>query len=84
MRGMATEYLQAMPLSPEAAARRVANDSTITFINDYQARITLGDSQVAQARLVARQWKIDLTDSLKKAVLKEVNDPELRERIKRL
>lgn len=84
MLGMATQYLQAMPLPPEAAARRVANDSTVTFINDYQAKITLGDSEVARARLVARQWKIDLTDWLKKPVLKEVKDPELRARIQRL
>jgi hypothetical protein len=84
MLGMATQYLQAAPLPPEAAARRVANDSTITFVSDYQARIILGDSQVAQARLVARQWKIDLTDSLKKAVLKEVQDPVLRDKIQRL
>jgi|SRR5215510_795910 len=84
MLGMATQYLQAMPLSPEAAARRVANESTVTFISDYQARIILVDSQVAQARLIARQWKIDLTDWLKKPVLKEVKDPELRARIQRL
>ncbi|HEY3138537.1 MAG TPA: hypothetical protein VGL29_21110 [Blastocatellia bacterium] len=84
MLGMATQYLQAMPLSPEAAARRVANDSTVTFISDYQARITLGDSQVAQARLLGRQWKIDLTDWLKRPVLKEVKDPELRAKIQKL
>lgn len=84
LQGMATQYLQAMPLSPEAAARRVANDSTVSFISDSEARILAGDSELARAKLVGRQWKIDLTDSLKKAVLKEVNRPELRARIKSL
>ena len=84
LQGMATQYLQAMPVSPEAAARRVANDSTVSFITDSEARIVAGDSEVARAKLVARKWKIDLTDSLKKSVLKEVKDPELRARIKSL
>jgi len=84
MLGMATQYLQAMPLSPEAAARRVASDSTITFVSDSDARIVLGDSGFARARLVAREWKIDLTDWLKKGVLKEIKSPELRARIKSL
>lgn len=84
LQGMANQYLQAMPLSPEAAAIRVANDSTVTFISDSEARIAVGDSGFARARLVARAWKIDLTDWLKKAVLKEVKDPELRARIKSL
>jgi hypothetical protein len=84
LQGMATQYLQAMPLSPEAAARRVANDSIVAFISDGEAKISAGDSEVARARLVAREWKIDLTDWLKKAVLREVKDPELRARIKSL
>ena len=84
LQGMATQYLQAMPLSPEAAARRVANDSTVSFISDTEARISAGDSELARARLVKGEWKIDLTDSLKKAVLKEINNPELRARIKSL
>jgi hypothetical protein len=84
MLGMATQYLQAMPLSPEAAATRVANDSTVSFISNSEARIAVGDSGFARARLVAREWKIDLTDWLKKAVLKEVTNPELRARIKSL
>jgi len=84
MLGMANQYLQAMPLSPEAAALKVANDSTVSFISDSEARIAVGDSGFARARLVARVWKIDLTDWLKKAVLKEVKDPDLRARIKSL
>jgi hypothetical protein len=84
MLGMANQYLQAMPLPPEAAAIRVANDSTVSFISDSEARIVVGDSGFARARLVARVWKIDLTDWLKKAVLEEVKDPELRARIKSL
>ena len=84
LQGMATQYLQGMPVSPEAAARRVANDSTVSFISDSEARIVAGDSEVARAKLVAKQWKIDLTDSLKKAVLKEINNPVLRARIKSL
>lgn len=84
MQGMANQYLQAMPLSPEAAALKVANDSTVSFISDSEARIAVGDSGFARARLVARVWKIDLTDWLKKAVLKEVKDPDLRARIKSL
>lgn len=84
LQGMANQYLQAMPLSPEAAARRAANDSTVSFISDTEARIAAGDSEIARARLVKGEWKIDLTDSLKKAVLKEINSPELRARIKSL
>jgi hypothetical protein len=84
LQGMATQYLQAVPLSPEAAARRVANDSTVSFISDSDATIAVGENAVARAHLVAKAWKIDLTDSLKRAVLKEVNDPALRARIKSL
>jgi hypothetical protein len=84
LQGVATQYLQNMPLSPEAAARHVANDSTVSFVTDSEARIMTGENEVAHARLVARVWKIDLTDSLKKAVLKEVNNPELRAKIKSL
>ncbi|HSB11317.1 MAG TPA: hypothetical protein VLM38_17655 [Blastocatellia bacterium] len=84
MLGLATQYLQAAPVTPEAAARRIANDSTISFISDSEANIIVGDSVFARARRVAREWKIDLTDSLKKAVLKEVTNPELRARIKSL
>ena len=84
LQGMATQYLQAMPLSPEAAARRAANDSTVSFISDSEARIAAGDSEIARARLIKGVWKIDLTDSLRKAVLKEITNPELRARIKSL
>ena len=84
LQGMANQYLQATPVSPEAAARRVANDSTVSFTSDSEARIVGGDSEIARARLVKGEWKIDLTDSLKKAVLKEINNPELRARIKSL
>ena len=84
MLGLATQYLQAAPLSLEAAARRVANDSKVSFLSATEASIIVGSSEFAKARLVARAWKIDLTDSLKKAVLKEVNNPELRARIERL
>ena len=84
MLGMANQYLQAMPLSPEAAALQVSKNSTVSFISDSEARIAVGDSGFARARLVARAWKIDLTDWLKKPVLKEVKDPELRARIKSL
>ena len=84
MQGMANQYLQAMPLSPEAAAIRVSKDSTVSFISDSEARIVVSDSGFARARLVARVWKIDLTDWLKKAVLEEVKNPELRARIKSL
>jgi hypothetical protein len=84
MLGMATQYLQGMPLSPEAAATRVANDSTVSFVSDSEARIILRDTGFARARLVARAWKIDLTDWLKEPVLKEVTNPELRAKIKSL
>jgi hypothetical protein len=56
----------------------------VSFISDSEARIVGGDSEVARALLVKGEWKIDLTDSLKKAVLKEINNPELRARIKSL
>ena len=84
MLGMANQYLQDFPLSPEAAAIRVSKDSTVSFISDSEARIAVGDSGFARARLVARVWKIDLTDSLKKPVLKEITNPALRARIKSL
>jgi hypothetical protein len=84
LQGMATQYLQAVPLSPEAAARRVANDSTVSFVSDSDATIAVGENAVARAHLIARAWKIDLTDSLKRAVLKEVNDSALRAKIKSL
>ncbi len=84
MQGMANQYLQDMPLSPEAAAIRVSKDSTVSFISDSEARIAVANSGFARARLVARVWKIDLTDWLKKAVLDEVKNPELRARIKSL
>src|SRR5258706_6042500 len=44
MLGMANQYLQAMPLSPEAAAIQVSKNSTVSFISDSDARITVGDS----------------------------------------
>jgi len=84
MLGMATQYLQGMPLSPEAALARVANDSTVTFVSDSDARIVLRGTGFARAKLVSRAWKIDLTDWLKEPVLKEVSNPELRARIKAL
>jgi len=84
MLGMATQYLQAMPLSPEAAARKIANDSAVSFISDSEARIALGNSGFARAKLSAGAWKIDLTDWLKPSVLKEVKDPELKAKIQRL
>jgi len=84
MLGMANQYLQAMPLSPEAAATHVAKDSTITFINDSEARIAVADSGFARAKRVARVWKIDLTDWLKRAILSEIKNPEMRARIKSL
>jgi hypothetical protein len=84
LQGMANQYLQAMPLSPEAAAINVANNSTVSFISDSEARIAVGDSGFARAKLVARVWKIDLTDWLKRGVLKEIKDPGLRARIKSL
>jgi len=84
VQGMATQYLQSVPLSPEAAARRVSNDSTVSFTSDSEARILAGDNEVARARLVGKVWRIDLTDSLKKPVLKEINDPAIRAKIKSL
>jgi len=84
LQGMANQYLQAVPLSPEAAARRAANDSTVTFIGDSEAKISAGSNEVARARLVGREWKIDLTDWLKRGVLAEVKDPAMRARIKSL
>jgi hypothetical protein len=84
MLGMATQYLQGMPLSPEAAAARVANESTVSFLSDSEARILLRNTGFARTKLVARAWKIDLTDWLKEPVLKEVSNPELRAKIKSL
>lgn len=84
MLGLATQYLQTMPLSPEAAARHAANDSTVTFVSDVLANVVVNNIEVAHARLVGKQWKIDLTDWLKKGVLREVTDPAIRARIKSL
>jgi len=82
--GMANQYLQAVPLSPEAAAIKVSNESSVTFISDAEARISMAGSGFARARLVASAWKLDLTDWLKRSVLKEIKDPELRARIQKL
>jgi hypothetical protein len=84
MLGLATQYLQTMPLSPEAAAKHAANDSTVTFASDGLANIVVNNIEVAHARLAGKQWKIDLTDWLKKGVLREVTDPAIRARIKSL
>src|SRR6266404_3381530 len=84
MLGLATQYLQTMPLSPEAAAKHAANDSTVTFASDTLANIVVNNVEVAHARLAGKQWKIDLTDWLKKGVLREVTDPAIRARIKSL
>lgn len=84
MQGMANQYLQASPVPPEQAARRVANDVVVSFAGQSEARILMGESEFARAKLVAGEWRIDLTDSLKKAVLREVKNPEMRARIKSL
>ncbi len=84
LQGMANQYLQAVPMSPEAAALKVSRDSTVTFLSDTEARIVVAASGFARAKLLARVWKIDLTDWLKKVVLGEVKDPELRAKIQRL
>lgn len=84
MQGIANQYLQAAPMQPEQAARKVANDAVISFANQSEARIVVAGSDFARARLAAREWKIDLADSLKKAVLREVKNPEMRARIKSL
>lgn len=82
LQGMANQYLQAAPLSPEQAAKRASTGAAVSFITDSEAKIIVGDSEFARAKLVAKEWKIDLTDSLKKAVLREVTSPEMRARIK--
>lgn len=84
MQGIANQYLQAAPMQPEQAARKVANEAVISFSNQSEARIVVGESDFARAKLAAREWKIDLSDSLKKAVLGEVKNPEMRARIKSL
>lgn len=84
MLGLSTQYLQTMPLSPEAAAKHAANDSTVTFASDSLANIVVNNVEVAHARLAGKQWKIDLTDWLKKGVLREITDPAIRARIKSL
>lgn len=82
--GMASQYLQAAPMPPEQAARSLLKDAVVSFTSDSEARILVRDSGFARARLVGREWKIDLADSLKNAVLNEVKDPEMRVRIKSL
>ena len=84
MLGLATQYLQSVPMSPEAAAKHLGNDSMVTFVSDSAANIVFNNIEVAHARLAGKQWKIDLTDWLKKGVLKEVTDPAIRARIKSL
>jgi hypothetical protein len=82
LQGMANQYLQAAPISPEQAAKRVSTDAGVSFTTGSEAKIIVGDSEFARAKLVAKEWKIDLTESLKKAVLREVTSPEMRARIK--
>lgn len=81
LQGMANRYLQDAPLSPEAAARKAVDASVISFISASEARIMVGDSEFARAKLVAKEWKIDLTETLKKPVLKEITDPVMRAKI---
>lgn len=84
LQGMANQYLQAVPMPPEQAARRAANDAIVSFTTDSEARIIVGSAEFARANRVGGVWKIDLTDSLKKAVLNEIKDPAMRARIKSL
>jgi hypothetical protein len=84
MQGIANQYLQAAPMQPEQAARKVANDAVISFTNQSEARIVVGESDFARAKLAFRDWKIDLADSLKTPILREVKNPEMRARIKSL
>ena len=85
LQGMANQYLQAMPLisrsrgTEESPTTQPLRSSAIPRPDRRR-----GDSGFARARLVAQAWKIDLTDWLKKAVLKEIKDPELRAKIKSL
>lgn len=81
LQGMANRYLQSIPLSPEAAARKAVDAAVISFVNDSEARILVNDSEFAGAKLVAKEWKIDLTETLRKPVLKEINDPVMRAKI---
>jgi len=81
LQGMANRYLQSVPLSPEAAARKAVDASVISFVNDSEAKILVGDSEFAGAKLVAKEWKIDLTETLRKPVLKEITDPVMRAKI---
>ncbi|HWN98046.1 MAG TPA: hypothetical protein VNS63_02145 [Blastocatellia bacterium] len=84
VQGMANQYLQALPMAPEQAARKVAHDAVVSFTSDSEATIIVNNAEFARAKLVAKEWKIDLTDSLKKAVLNEVKNPTMRAKIKNL
>ena len=75
--------------SRPALARSAPPDARLTThpslsSADSEARIAAGNSEVARARLVGKEWKIDLTDWLKRGVLAEVKDPQMRARIKSL
>jgi hypothetical protein len=80
MLGMAPRL--AGPLAPDKAAEKISGESQISFINKAEAKILFNNSEFARARLSRAQWKIDLTATIKRILLEEVEDPQMKARIK--
>ncbi|MEW6208447.1 MAG: hypothetical protein AB1631_08765 [Acidobacteriota bacterium] len=70
------------PLAPDKAAEKISNESQLAFISNTEAKILFNNSEFARARLSRAQWKIDLTTTIKRILLEEVEDPQMKAKIK--
>ncbi len=70
------------PLAPAKAAEKISNESQMSFINNAEAKILFNNSEFARALLSRGQWKIDLTQTIKRILLEEVGDPQMKAKIK--
>lgn len=70
------------PLTPDKAAEKISTESQMSFISNSEAKILFNNSEFARARLSAGQWKIDLTSTIKRILLEEVENPQMKAKIK--
>lgn len=80
MLGMSSRL--AGPLAPDKAAEKISAESQTSFISNGEAKILFNNSEFARARLIGAQWKIDLTSTIKRILLEEVEDPQMKAKIK--
>jgi hypothetical protein len=81
-RNLSPQFAALAPASPEKAAEKVASQSQISFINNSEAKILFNNAELARARLAGSRWQIDLTDMIKKILLEEITDPQMKAKIK--